>query len=429
VLQVSAPIAQELLARYLKQGHALVERATLVGDFSDYEAWKAERKQWNEQTARALGHIYASSEEADEFRVVASPAEGGQRWQQQYVSDLACVEAASETLGGYQRKLGPVPVLAADSQPDERSASAAEPADELQAASASEPAPGSQDADELRTPEPSQADEKPELSAVPEPAEEPVAQAWPGGSAELVEPELELEPVPEPDPDAQPEPEPEPASSGSRAGEQPARLDERVPEGAPEPLVGLDAAPEPVMGLELAPASANGAERAREPSNGEIAVPEHMRQVFLAHGRDEKWMNAVSRLLAHSGPHTVTVLNERPSDRRALAAQFEGQVAGSHYAVVLLTADDVGAPRLQSDEEPYYSPRARQGVIFEMGFLVAALSPSCVCVLYEDGVEMPCDLDGISYIRLDYAGTWQSKLLLQLRKAGFNYDMNKLAPV
>jgi predicted nucleotide-binding protein len=417
VLQVAASIAQELLARYLKQGHALVERATLVGDFSDYEAWKAERKQWIEQTARALGHIYASSEEADEFRVVASPAEGGQRWQQQYVSDLACVEAASETLGGYQRRLGPVPVAAADSQPEERAASAAEPIDELQAGRASEPASRPEPVDEPRAPEPSQAGEKHELSAVPEP--EPVAQAWLGGSAEFVEPE----------PDPQPEVELEPASGAPRAAEQPARVDERVPEGAPEPLVGIEAAPEPVVGLELSPASASGAERAREPSNGEIAVPERMRQVFLAHGRDEKWMNAVSRLLAHSGPHTVTVLNERPSDRRALTAQFEGQVAGSHYAVVLLTADDVGAPRLQSEEEPYYSPRARQGVIFEMGFLVAALSPSCVCVLYEDGVEMPCDLDGISYIRLDYAGTWQSKLLLQLRKAGFNYDLNKLAPV
>ena len=96
---------------------------------------------------------------------------------------------------------------------------------------------------------------------------------------------------------------------------------------------------------------------------------------------------------------------------------------------MLLTADDVGAPRLHSEDEPYYSPRARQGVVFEMGFLVAALSPSCVCVLYEDGVELPCDLDGIAYVRLDFAGTWQSKLLLRLRKAGFNYDLNKLAPV
>ena len=64
-----------------------------------------------------------------------------------------------------------------------------------------------------------------------------------------------------------------------------------------------------------------------------------------------------------------------------------------------------------------------------MGFLVAALTPHCVCVLYEDGVELPCDVEGIAYVRLDMAGTWKSNLLLKLRAAGFNYDLNRLAPV
>jgi len=97
--------------------------------------------------------------------------------------------------------------------------------------------------------------------------------------------------------------------------------------------------------------------------------------------------------------------------------------------VILLTADDVGAPRVDSEREPYYSPRARQGVVFEMGVLVAALTPRCICVLYEDGVELPFDMDGIAYVRLDTAGTWQSKLLLHMRSAGFDYDLNRLAPI
>jgi predicted nucleotide-binding protein len=68
-------------------------------------------------------------------------------------------------------------------------------------------------------------------------------------------------------------------------------------------------------------------------------------------------------------------------------------------------------------------------VVFEMGVLVAALTPRCMCVLYEDGVELPFDMDGISYVRLDLAGTWQSKLLLHMRSAGFDYDLNRLAPI
>ena len=153
------------------------------------------------------------------------------------------------------------------------------------------------------------------------------------------------------------------------------------------------------------------------------------RQVFLVHGRDENLKDAVAALLERAGPHPVTILNERPSDRRMLVEHPGERTAGSRYAVILLTADDVAGPRLDSGDESHFSPRARQGVVFEMGVLVAALTPRCLCVLYEDGVELPCDIDGITYVRLDLAGTWQSKLLLALRGAGFDYDLNTLAAI
>jgi hypothetical protein len=153
------------------------------------------------------------------------------------------------------------------------------------------------------------------------------------------------------------------------------------------------------------------------------------RQVFLVHGRNEKVKDAVAGLLERAGPHPVTILNERPSDRRMLVEHPEDRTADSRYAVILLTADDVAGARLDSGREPHYAPRARQGVIFEMGVLVAALTPRCLCVLYEDGVELPCDIDGITYVLLDLAGTWRSKLLLHLRGAGFDYDLNVLAPI
>lgn len=153
------------------------------------------------------------------------------------------------------------------------------------------------------------------------------------------------------------------------------------------------------------------------------------RQVFLVHGRDEKLKDAVAALLERAGPHPVTILNERPVDRRMLVEHPEERTADSRYAVILLTADDVAGPRLDSGREPHLSLRARQGVVFEMGVLVAALTPRCLCVLYEDGVERPCDIDGVTYVLLDLAGTWRSKLLLHLRGAGLSYDLNMLAPI
>ncbi|HXP28165.1 MAG TPA: TIR domain-containing protein, partial [Solirubrobacteraceae bacterium] len=138
---------------------------------------------------------------------------------------------------------------------------------------------------------------------------------------------------------------------------------------------------------------------------------------------------AVEHLLEQAGTAELTILDERPEERARLFERAQEQPATTRYAIVLLTADDIGAERLQSTEEPYFTPRAQQQVVFEMGFLVAALTPGRVCVLYEEGVELPCELDGLSHVRLDLAGTWQPKLLMKLRRAGFDYDMNRLVEV
>ncbi len=157
-------------------------------------------------------------------------------------------------------------------------------------------------------------------------------------------------------------------------------------------------------------------------------APEGTGRVFLVHGRNEEYKEAVAGLLQSAGGYGVTILNERPAERRALVQHFDDRAVAARFAVVLLTADDVGATRLDSDREPYFSPRARQGVVFELGVLVAVLTPRFICVLYEEGVELPCDLEGVTFVHLDAAGTWRSKLLLRLRAAGFDYDLNRLAP-
>ncbi len=160
------------------------------------------------------------------------------------------------------------------------------------------------------------------------------------------------------------------------------------------------------------------------------AAPARTYQVLLAHGRDERWKQAVEHLLEQAGEHEIRIVNQRSGEHGRLADALDDEPGtASRYAVVLLTADDVGGPRLESDSEPFFSTRAHQEVVFQMGFLVAALSPGRVCVLYEDGVELPYDLEGVSHVRLDLAGTWQPKLLLHLRRAGFDYDMNKLVGV
>ncbi len=387
MLEVSVPIAHELLAQCIKQGQSLVQRASLVGDFTDYEAWKSARKQWIDPTVHALEHMYGGDREAREFADAVHCAEGGQRWQQQYAADLDCVKRAIELLTVLQGEL---------------------------AFDAGSSAPLAQDADSPR--ESKRTSEQPAQAtppAMPEPAPAPL----PGGeiAAQRVH---ERERSEESYVDARAAQHAEAAADARREPERGETQDEHPR------TVGAELARAEPLGSELTAREATTPVERRDAPDGATV---RTRQVFVAHGRDERWKEAVAHMLEQTGSEEVTILNDHPEARVRLLEQIGEQAQGTRYAIVLLTADDIGAARLESTEEPYFTTRARQGVVFEMGFLVAALSPGRVCVLYEDGVELPCELDGISHVRLDLAGTWQPKLLLALRRAGFDYDLNRLA--
>jgi len=377
---VSPEVAYELLAGSFEQGQALVERAGFVGDVRDYESWKAARNEWIARTVDSLAQIYPRSDEGERFRSAASAAGGG-RWQMDYSRDLECTRAALDIVASLRDGVDP----------------GGEPAGD--AGSADEQPPQAEGASEQSAPSPAEREQ----------AQHERAQHVESRTADEERDHPELGPEPAGRPDLAPA---LPARSGPALAPASEEVDARGTVG----------------GNELVGPSANGSASPAPTTTSTGRKLDGSRQVFLVHGRNESVRQAVDHLLGRAGEHEVTTLNQRPNDRKMLVEQFEREPAGTRYAIVLLTADDVGAPRLDSEQEPYFSPRARQGVVFEMGFLVAALSPRCVCVLYEDGVEMPCDLDGIAYIRLDLAGNWRSKLLLQLRSAGFDYDLNSLAP-
>lgn len=89
---------------------------------------------------------------------------------------------------------------------------------------------------------------------------------------------------------------------------------------------------------------------------------------------------------------------------------------------VLLTPDDLGTPKDRRDD---LKPRARQNVIFELGFFIGRLGRSKVCALVKGNVETPSDYDGVVYTELDDAGGWKTKLTQELKAAGLNIDANR----
>ncbi len=144
-------------------------------------------------------------------------------------------------------------------------------------------------------------------------------------------------------------------------------------------------------------------------------------KVFVVHGRDDSTRQAVARFIEKLDLEPV-ILNEQADKGRTIIEKFEQEAEEVRFAVILLTPDDEG--RLRS-EEAELRPRARQNVIFELGYFRRALGPNRVCALKKGEVETPSDYEGVIYISLDDAGGWKMGLIRELKAAGFDVDANR----
>ena len=144
-------------------------------------------------------------------------------------------------------------------------------------------------------------------------------------------------------------------------------------------------------------------------------------KIFVVHGRDDGARQAVARFIEKLGLEPV-ILDEQADKGRTIIEKFEQEAEEVRFAVVLLTPDDEG--RLRS-EEAELKPRARQNVIFELGYFRRALGPNRVCALKKGEVETPSDYEGVLYIPLDDAGGWKMGLIKELKAAGFDVDANR----
>lgn len=152
-----------------------------------------------------------------------------------------------------------------------------------------------------------------------------------------------------------------------------------------------------------------------------VAKNSSSRKVFVVHGHDGATREACARFLERLDLEPV-ILHEQPNAGRTIIEKFH-DYADVGFAVVLLTADDKGGTK---DVEPAaLQSRARQNVIFELGFFVGKLGRSKVCALYENGVELPSDYDGVLFIPLDVGGSWKFKLCREMKVAGIDVDLNK----
>ena len=157
-----------------------------------------------------------------------------------------------------------------------------------------------------------------------------------------------------------------------------------------------------------------------QPAKG---VPGGGQSVFVVHGHDEARKHEAARFLAACTGSEPVILHEQPNSGATIIEKFERHAADAGFAVVLGTADDVG---FAHGHEGDAQPRARQNVIFELGFFFGALGRKRVALLYEPSIERPSDIDGIVRIPLDEAGAWKMLLARELNSAGIGVDWSAL---
>jgi len=160
-----------------------------------------------------------------------------------------------------------------------------------------------------------------------------------------------------------------------------------------------------------------------KPTDAQREPAHDLSKVFVVHGHDGEVRQTVARFIEQLGFEAI-ILHERPNKGRTIITKFREEAAGVGFAVVLMTPDDVGGvPGLVVGQ---LRPRARQNVVFELGFFIGELGPERVAALVKGNVERPSDYDGVVYIDLDDGGAWKMMLARELRAAGLSFDANKV---
>ena len=128
----------------------------------------------------------------------------------------------------------------------------------------------------------------------------------------------------------------------------------------------------------------------------------------------------VARFIEQLGFEAI-ILSEQPNGGRTKFGKFEAYT-NVDFAITLLTPDDVGRVKDNSDE---FKPRPSQDTIFGLGYLCKQFSPEKIFTLYTAEIELPSYLEGWIHVPMCGDG-WKLKLVQEMQFAGLLIDKNKL---
>ena len=145
-------------------------------------------------------------------------------------------------------------------------------------------------------------------------------------------------------------------------------------------------------------------------------------KIFVVHGHDNEMKLDVAQTLQKLDLDPI-LLHEQPNRGRTIIEKIT-DYAHVSFAVVLLSPDDLAYPEEKTSDEAKY--RARQNVIFELGYFLGRLGRQNVIAIYrkKKDFEIPNDYNGVLWI--EYKNGWYFELIRELQACNFDVDANKL---
>jgi predicted nucleotide-binding protein len=153
------------------------------------------------------------------------------------------------------------------------------------------------------------------------------------------------------------------------------------------------------------------------------AIPSN--RVFIVHGHDDQAKNELEMFVREIGLDPI-VLHRQPDEGQTVIEKFEKH-SDVGYAFVILTPDDIAYSATEdelADGVRQKEWRARQNVIFELGFFIGRLGRSRVCCLFRKPVALPSDINGVLYKPFDRSVQEAAySIMKELRAVGYTVTL------
>jgi predicted nucleotide-binding protein len=159
----------------------------------------------------------------------------------------------------------------------------------------------------------------------------------------------------------------------------------------------------------------------KEPVSTINTKPISTLEVFIVHGHDELAKTKTARFIEKLGLKPI-ILHEQTSSGKTIIEKIE-EYSNVGFGIVLYTPCDKG---YENGNENKLQSRARQNVVFEHGYLIGKIGRQNVCALVKGDLEIPNDISGVVFVKMDEEEAWHFKIAKELKSSGYEIDMNKL---